>query len=93
MLPRTYPRAIAERTSRNLLQTGAVQGDRGHLTAVLEAAIAEELFLEARLRDEAQALIDANVRKGSMPAGGADIDLLREKIVAKLARDRGRVLR
>jgi hypothetical protein len=92
VLPRSYPRAMAEKASRLLLEARAVEAPSpAALTAVLEAAFAEEVLLEQRLREEAEAVLQAN--KALVRTGGADLHVLREKIMAKLAQDRGRILR
>ncbi len=82
---------MAERAARRILAAKAAQGDPARLVQALEAAFAEELSVEERLREEADKVIEANraLARGS----GADLHVLREKIMAKLAHDRGRVLR
>ena len=92
MLHRTYIHAIAERGARYLLADGAVADtDPDTLQHLLERAITEEFGAEARLRDEAHKLVAAH--SATVRAEGADVSDLLEKVVRKLAEDRGVVLR
>ena len=91
MLHRTYIRAIAERGARYLAETGAVtQADPETLELLLERAITEEFGAAAKLREEARTLVAAHTTAAK--AQGADVSDLLEKVVRKLAEDRGVVL-
>ena len=92
MLPRSYTRAIAQKAADRLIESGAaICSDRDKLVHFLEKALLEELLIEKKLIEEALTLISAH--RGSVRAEGADVDALRDKIVAKLAKERGVVLR
>jgi hypothetical protein len=92
MLHRIYIHDIANRGARYLLENRAVSGaDSQILEHLLERAITEEFGAEARLREEARKLVDAH--SAAARAQGADISDLLEKVVRKLADERGVVLR
>ncbi|HSH70337.1 MAG TPA: DUF507 family protein [Deferrisomatales bacterium] len=92
MLHHTYIHAIAERGARYLVETGAVADtDPETLEHLLERAIVEEFGAAERLRDEARKLVSAH--SAAAKAEGADVSDLLEKVVRKLAEDRGVVLR
>ncbi|MDF1555997.1 MAG: DUF507 family protein [Deferrisomatales bacterium] len=92
MLHRTYIHAIAKKGARYLLARGAVvDTDPETLEHVLERAITEEFGVEAKLREEARTLVAAH--SAAARAEGADVSDLLEKVVRKLAEDRGVVLR
>ena len=92
MLHRTYIHAIAERGARYLLARGAVADTAPEtLEHLLERAITEEFEAEAKLREEARTLVAAH--SAAARAEGADVSDLLEKVVRKLAEDRGVVLR
>jgi hypothetical protein len=92
MLHRTYIHAIAERGARHLLERGAVAAvEPDTLVLLLERAVTEEFGAEARLREEARRLVEA--QGAAVKAAGADVSTLLERVVRQLAEDRGVVLR
>ena len=92
MLHHTYIRAIAEYGARHLLDNRVVSGtDAPTLQHLLERAVTEEFAAEARLREEARKLVAAH--SAAAKAQGADVSDLMEKVVRKLADERGVVLR
>lgn len=91
MLHHTYVHAIAQRGARYLAETGAVTDtDPETLEHLLERAIVEEFGAAASLREEARTLVAAH--SAAAKAQGADVSDLLEKVVRKLAEDRGVVL-
>jgi len=92
MLQRAYIQAIAQRGARYLLDSEAVTDAAAEtLEHILERAITEEFEAETRLRDEARTLVAAH--SAAARAQGADLVELQEKVVRKLAEERGVVLR
>lgn len=92
MLQRAYIQAIAQRGARYLLDSEAVTDAAAEtLEHILERAITEELEAEARLREEARTVVAAH--SAAARAQGADLVELQEKVVRKLAEERGVVLR
>ncbi|GAB4266684.1 MAG: hypothetical protein Kow0092_19690 [Deferrisomatales bacterium] len=92
MLPRSYPRAMAEKAAALMLDSGALRcSDPAVVVHIVERALTEELQVEAQIREEAARLLATHRREAR--AHGADVDVLLEKIVSKLARERGAVLR
>jgi len=92
MLPKSYTVAMAKKAADFLTEAKAVeckQSDR--LERVIFNAFAEELAVEEKLREEADGILAA--QRSAIRSSGADINSLREKIVAKLAKDRGLILR
>ena len=83
---------MAEQCAERLLAERAVTGaDRVKLVQLVTRAIAEELRVEETLLAEADRLIEEHYKE--VRAQGADVGELRAKILHKLARDRGVVLR
>lgn len=92
MLPEPVVQAMAEKAAAELLRAGAVRvADRAHLTRLLHHALTEELSVERQLHEEADRLLAEHQRAAK--AQGADLAELRRKILGKLARDKGLVLR
>lgn len=82
---------IAKEAADGLLQSGTATGDREHLVLAVRRAVQDELDVERRLRDEADKLLTAHM--GAARSAGADVGELRARILNKLAKERGEVLR
>lgn len=92
MLPKSYVNAMTKKTVAALLESKAIEcSDPSHLERVISNAFMEELSVEAKLRQEADGIVAE--QRNAIRSSGADINSLREKIVAKLAKDRGLILR
>ncbi len=91
-LPPGIIKLMAEKAAESLLATKAARvDDRAHLVHAVERGIEEELGVEEKLLAEADKLLQAH--HGAVRAQGANVAELREKIVRKLAQERGLVLR
>ena len=83
---------MAKKAAAFIVESKAVDcSDQNHLERVILNAFNEELALEAKLREEADGIIAT--QRSAIRSSGADVNDLREKIVAKLAKDRGLTLR
>ncbi len=91
MLPKGIILHIAEKAADGLIKFGAVRGDRQIVLHVVERALNEELEVEKRLREEADKVLELHMKEAR--AAKADLGALREKILQKLARDKGVVLK
>ena len=91
MVPRTYPRALAERAARNLLQSEAVAAsDLQRLVQTLEAAFTEELFLEESLREEADRVLGLELGADDYIVKPFSSRELLARVRAQVRRARGR---
>lgn len=90
-LPDSIVTVMAEACAKNLLMQGHVRGDRQKLVRTARRAIVEELRVAEELEAEAEKIIRAHM--GQVRSEGADVLALREKILDKLAREKGVVLK
>jgi hypothetical protein len=91
LIPAGTIRNIAERSADKLLKYGAVRGDRAVIVHAVEKALTEELEVEKRLREEADRILEAHMKEAR--SAKADLGTLRDKILRKLAEERGVVLK
>jgi hypothetical protein len=91
LIPAGTIRNIAERSAERLLKYGAVRGDRSAIVHAVEKALTDELEVEKRLREEADKILELHMKEAK--SAKADLGALRERILQKLASDRGVVLK
>ncbi len=90
MIPKGILEIIVKTATEDLLMSGAVLGARPLIERAVKGALITELEVEKQLLVEADKIIEAH--RGKIKGEGADIESLRQKIVAKLARERKIVL-
>jgi hypothetical protein len=92
MLPEPIIHAMAEKAAEELLKTGALRSpDREKLVHLLQKAFSDELNMEKTLLEEVDRLLEQH--KAAVKGQRVDLHELRYKMLQKLARDKGVVLR
>ena len=88
----TVMNLMAVKAAEGILKEGAVRGiDRAGLVRVIMRALNEEMAVERKIIEEAEKLLEAHM--GALKGQKVDVGEMRSRIIHKLAREKGVVLR
>ncbi len=90
-IPNNIVNQMADKAAAELLMQGAARGDRAHIAQTIKRALLQEMNVENELMVEVDKILRAHMT--TVRAEGADVGKLRGQILAKLAKEKGVVLR